>query len=460
MIGTSILEIYQYVVMKDDLRLSISYRSILELSIPISFAILVPQLNYLINSFFLSKLGAGYLGISGITGVYYLIFSVIGFGLNNGLQAVISRRAGQGKHKEIGVLFTQSIYVTLFIAVLGILITYTITPFIFKNTIDNSIYKEAISFLRIRIWGLPFLYLYQMRNALLVGTNQSRLLIWGTLAETISNVLLDYVLIFGHWGFLKMGFNGAAYASVMAEFIGMVVVFGIIHVKGMKEQFALFEYWKIDIKTITTLLIQSSPLVLQYAISITSWEFFFILVSHDGSMALDISQLMRIVFGLFGIFIWAFAATSNTMVSNVIGQGKNRLVKPLIMRISKLSMGTTLFIFIPAFFFSRELLSLSNTDPVFLEMATPVLKVVAIAILLMSISTVWLNAVTGTGNTVINLSIELITIVLYCLYVYFVMEVWDLSITWGWGSEFVYWISIFIMSFAYIKSGKWKGKVV
>jgi putative MATE family efflux protein len=446
--------------MKDDLRLSISYRSILEMSIPISFAILVPQLNYLINSFFLSKLGVGYLGISGITGVYYLIFSVIGFGLNNGLQAVISRRAGQGLYKEIGTLFTQSIYITLCIAGLGILATYTITPFIFKSNIDLSIYNESISFLSIRIWGLPFLYLYQMRNALLVGTNQSKLLIWGTLSETIANIVLDYGLIFGNFGLPKLGFNGAAYASVIAEFIGMIVVFGIIHVKGMNKRFALFESWKIDWRTTKTLLIQSSPLVLQYAISITSWEFFFILISHDGRMALDISQLMRIVFGFFGIFIWAFAATTNTMVSNVIGQGKNRLVKPLIIRITKLSMGTTLFIFIPAMFFSRELLSLSNTNIEFLDMATPVLKVVAIAILLMSASTIWLNAVTGTGNTVINLSIELITIVLYCIYVYYVMEVWNLSITWGWGSEFVYWISIFVMSFAYIKSGKWKGKVV
>ena len=446
--------------MKDDLRLSISYKSILEMSIPISFAILVPQLNYLINSFFLSKLGVGYLGISGITGVYYLIFSVIGFGLNNGLQAVISRRAGQGLYKEIGTLFTQSIYITLCIAGLGILATYTITPLIFRSNIDTTIYNESISFLSIRIWGLPFLYLYQMRNALLVGTNQSKLLIWGTLSETIANIVLDYGLIFGNLGLPKLGFNGAAYASVIAEFIGMIVVFGIIHVKGMNRRFALFESWKIDWRTTKTLLIQSSPLVLQYAISITSWEFFFILISHDGRMALDISQLMRIVFGFFGIFIWAFAATTNTMVSNVIGQGKNRLVKPLILRITKLSMGTTLFIFIPAMFFSRELLSLSSTNIEFLDMATPVLKVVAIAILLMSASTIWLNAVTGTGNTVINLSIELVTIVLYCIYVYYVMEVWNLSITWGWGSEFVYWISIFLMSFAYINSGKWKGKVV
>lgn len=446
--------------MNNELKLGISYKQILQMSLPISFAILVPQFNYLINSFFLAKLGDGYLGASGITGVYYLIFSVIGFGLNNGLQAVISRRAGQGKFKEIGSLFTQSIYITLLIAAFGILITYIAAPAIFKNNIESSLYRESMSFLSIRIWGLPFLYLYQMRNALLVGTNQSKLLIWGTLAETISNVVLDYGLIFGNLGMPNLGFNGAAYASVAAEFIGMLVVFAIIQGKGMNQQFELFKSWKVDLTIVKTILIQSSPLILQYAISIISWEFFFILISHDGRMALDISQLMRILFGFFGIFIWAFAATTNTMVSNVIGQGKNRLVLPLVYRISKLSIGISAFIFLPVMIFTRELLSLFSTDILFLEMAIPVLRIVAIGILLMSVATVWLNAVTGSGNTVINLSIEAFTIVLYCFYIYYVMEIKNLSITWGWASELVYWSSIFSLSFIYMKHGKWKGKIV
>ncbi len=52
--------------------------------------------------------------------------------------------------------------------------------------------------------------------ALLVGTNNSRFLLIGTLAETLTNILLDYLLIFGHWGLPQMGFNGAAVASIAA----------------------------------------------------------------------------------------------------------------------------------------------------------------------------------------------------------------------------------------------------
>ena len=209
------------------------------------------------------------MGASGVTGVYYLIFSVIGFGLNNGLQALISRRAGQDRLKEIGMLFMQSVYISFFIALLGIIITYTVAPHIFRSFTDEAIYTPTIEFLKIRIWGLPFLYPYQMRNGLLVGTNQSKLLVYGTLAETITNIVLDYGLIFGNLGMPKLGFNGAAYASIAAEFLGMAVVFMVIGIKGMSKRFSLFEDVSFDWKNTKTILVQSSPLILQYAISLS-----------------------------------------------------------------------------------------------------------------------------------------------------------------------------------------------
>ncbi len=442
------------------LKLDVSYRQILSISLPISFSLLVPQFNYLINSFFLARLGPGFLGAAGITGVYYLIFSVIGYGLNNGLQALISRRAGQNRLDEIGVLFVQSIYLTVAIAFAGILTTYLIAPLILKNAVEEDLYAQSLSFLNIRIWGLPFLYLYQMRNALLVGTNQSKLLIWGTLADTISNVVLDYGLIFGNLGMPKLGFNGAAYASVASEFIGMIAVFFIIQFKGLGKKFSLFSDMRLHLPTLKLLFTQSSPLVLQYAISITSWEFFFILISHHGRVSLDISQFMRVMMGFFGVFIWSFASTSTTMVSNIIGQDLKEKVVPLINRIAGLSFAITFCIFIPMQFFPAEILGLIQDKPEFIQQGVPVFHIVSAAILLMSFSAVWLNSVIGTGNTRVNLMIEVITIVLYSIYVYFILHKWNMPITWGWASEWLYWLSMFSMSFWYIRSGRWKKSIV
>jgi Na+-driven multidrug efflux pump len=78
----------------------------------------------------------------------------------------------------------------------------------------------------------------------------------------------------------------------------------------------------------------------------------------------------------------------------------------------------------------------------------------------MSAAAVWLHAVTGTGNSRMTFLIELTTLVFYCIYVYLVLEVYHLSIFWGWVSEVLYWSLMFLLSLMYMLSGKWKKKVI
>ncbi len=444
-----------------ELRLGTGYKQILFMAMPITLAMLVPQINFITNNIFLGMLGEQQLASAGITGVYYLIFAVIGNGLNNGLQALIARRAGQNLPKEIGSIFFNGVWVALVIAVLGIGATYLFAPMVMRAFIhDAVIADQVIDFLLIRIWGLPFLYLYVMRNALLVGTNQTRFLVWGTLAEALVNIVLDYTMIFGHFGFPAIGFNGAAYASIIAEASGLFVIYAVIHLKGIHKSFAFFEQTKIDFSIIKLILTISAPLIVQFAISIISWEYFYILVEHHGPRALAISNTMRNIFGLFGIFCWAFASTTNTMVSNIIGQGRTEEVMPLIKRVVSMSLGISLLIFVILNIFPEFFLSFYSQGEEFIAEAVPIVRIVSVALLMMSVGTIWLNAVTGTGNSRVNLLIELVTIIVYCVYVFLVLEYWNLSIAWGWGSEWVYWISMFTMAFFYMRSGKWKGKVI
>jgi Na+-driven multidrug efflux pump len=117
----------------------------------------------------------------------------------------------------------------MLVAGLGIFATYFIAPMVLRATLhDPDTCASAVSFLKVRIWGLPFLYIYQMRNALLVGTNQSRYLVPGTVAEAVTNIVLDYLLIFGFGAWRGLLFEGAAYASIVAEFTGMFVIFLVI----------------------------------------------------------------------------------------------------------------------------------------------------------------------------------------------------------------------------------------
>jgi multidrug resistance protein, MATE family len=447
--------------MADSLQVEISNRQIWKIALPIGLALMVPQLNLIINNIFLGHHSEHSLAIASITGVYYLVFAGIGYGLNNGMQTLISRRAGENRPEEIGKIFSHGVFIGLMISVVGILLTFFVTPVFFRMFLTPEQAEPSITFLQIRIWGLPFLYVYQLRNALLVGINQSKYLIAGTLAETLANIFFDYTLIFGKLGMPQMGFNGAAVASIIAEFTGMFVIFLVLKQKGITKRFSLFTSFHVKKEYINSIAKMSGPLAFQHGSSVLAWFLFYMLVARNASQTgLAISTTMRTVFGFFGTCFWALAATTNSMVSNVIGQGKKEQVLLLIGKITRLSITIAVFICILLNAFPDVYLALFRNDAEFISEGIPVLRAIAFALLLVSIATVWLNAVTGTGNSQVTFLIEIGALVFYCIYVFVVLEVRHMSILWGWMSEVLYWLVLFSFSYLYIKSGKWKSKII
>jgi Na+-driven multidrug efflux pump len=255
-----------------------------------------------------------------------------------------------------------------------------------------------------------------------------------------------------------MGLNGAAYASIIAEVLGLFVIYLVIHYQKIGARFELFKHFDFKWDYIQLILVQSAPIMMQYMISIISWEFFYILIEHRGEQSLAVSNAMRNIFGFFGSFTWAFAATSNTMVSNIIGQDMENEVIPLIHKIVKWSLGFAILVCILLNVFAVPFLSIYGQGKDFIQEGVPVLRVVSIALLFMSIATIWLNALTGIGLSKLNLGIEFVAIIIYLAYAYLTIEYFQFPITIGWMCEIIYWITLLIPSYWYINSKKWVGK--
>ena len=440
----------------NDLKVQVNNKQILSIALPITLSILIPQLNLLINSIFLGKVSEQALGNAGITGVFYLIFAVAGHGLNNAMQTVFSKNAGSGNPENFKTILSQGIRISLQFAAVGILFTWLIAPFIMQAVADAASYPQEMQFLKIRIFGLPFLYLFQMGNAFLVASLNSRYLIIAFICEAAVNIIFDYFLIFGHAGFTAMGFDGAAVASVIAEFSGMIVVFAVLIVTGLRSKYGLFKTFKFNKEINRQILQVSLPLVAQYVISVTTWLVFFLLLEGRGANAKAISNVMRNVFGIGGVFVWAFASTCNTMVSNLMGQKREGDIIPAIKLITFWSIG---FCAVPVLIlniYPQVFFSLFGQNEAFIKEGISVIRMVSLGMIFMSIANIWLNGVTGTGKTKTNLKIELVAISLYLTYTLYFMKVNYISLAMAWSNEFVYWTAIFTMSFIYLKSGKWK----
>jgi multidrug resistance protein, MATE family len=438
-----------------------SNKNIIRLALPIALALAIPQLSFLANTAFLGRYGERELGINGIAGVYYLILSMIGYGLSSGIQVQMARREGENDKQGLAQTFMNGLLLSLALSLVLIILSFLLVPAIFNNSLhDQANSALSVQFLHVRIWGLPFFILTQIINSFFISVNRSRFLIYGSLAGTVVNIAFDYLLIFGHAGFPQLGLMGAAIASILGELANLLVIFGGFIVNKIYRTYPIHHFIRPDFALAKRSLKVSSPLIVQFLFSIGGWQIFFIFIEHLGTKEMAASQMLRSIFGIVGIGTWAMASTCNTMVSNIIGQGKPGEVMPIIKKIGKFSVLYAFIIGLILFIFPYQFLSLYRDDPALIQLAIPSLRIIVIGALIMAMSTVMFNGVVGTGNTLVNLSIEITCVGVYLIYCYFIIEKMRLGLTWAWGSEFVYWSSLFIISFLYLKSGKWKGKMI
>jgi len=445
----------------DKLSVSTTNKEIIKLALPISVALFIPQANFFTNNIFMGMLGQRELGVNGITGVFYLILSMIGYGFASGVQIQMARRAGEEDRNGLAETFMNGIMLSVVFSLALMLLTLWFVPLLFGFSLnDGENFSLSVNFMYIRVWGLPFLVMAQLFSSFYIATGKSRLLIYGSLVATLLNILFDYLLIFGKLGFPALGFKGAAYASVIAEVGYGVTMIGMFFYHNLHHDYPIFRYKSFDFELSQKSLKVAYPLIIQFMFSIGGWLIFFFFIEHLGQQSLAASQMLRSIFGLVGVGTWALATTCNTMVSNIIGQGKPRQVIGVILKIGKLSFVYALILCVLLLLFSGEFLSLYSKDASLISFTIPSLRVIVVATLIMSLSTVAFNGVVGTGNTLVNLTMEISCVGAYLVYCYFVINKWHSELYLCWGSEFVYWTLLLIASAFYLRSGRWRGKEI
>jgi len=286
------------------------------------------------------------------------------------------------------------------------------------------------------------------------------MLLWAAIMMALVNILLAWILIFGNWGFPRMGIAGAGLAAAIAEAVSAIFMFLITIRKYNMAKYGIFHFEKLDMGVIKKTLEISIFIMLQYFVSLGGWFTFFMIIEKMGQHDLAISNIIRSAYMALMLPIWAFSAAANTLVSNAIGAGKSEFVMPILRKVSILSFLTFSGIVVFSVIFPRAILSIYTNDQALINSTLPSLYVISGALLLSSFSQIIFSGVSGTANTHIAMGIEFFTIFIYLVYVYAIALVLKRSIELVWTSEGVYFLIMGILSVLYLRYGKWRNKVI
>lgn len=198
-------------------------RQILKITFPVLLSLMMEQLIGLTDTIYLGHVGEVELGASAIAGIFYLTIFMVGFGFSIGAQVLIARRNGEGNLAGIGPIFMQGMWFLLGMAVLFFGVSRALAPWLLGHLIESrAICAAAESYLGYRTFGFFFSFAAAMFRAFYVGTTNTRILTANSVVMVLTNVVLNYLLIFGGWGIPPLGIAGAAIASVISEAVSLV----------------------------------------------------------------------------------------------------------------------------------------------------------------------------------------------------------------------------------------------
>jgi putative MATE family efflux protein len=438
-----------------------TYRNIWDISYPIIISLIAQNLINVIDTAFLGRVGEVELGASAIAGLFYISLFMLGFGFGTGAQILMARRNGESNYRDIGKIFNNSIYFLLALGLALFFIIKIFSPVFLKSFISSpAIYAATHEFLRFRIYGIFFAFMNVIFRAFYISITKTRMLTFAAVLMAVVNIILDYLLIFGNWGFPKMGIAGAGLASSIAE--GSAALFFLFLTLRTVDirKYGLFKRGKPDLAVVKKTLEISIYVMMQNFASLGGWFVFFMIVEHMGERTLAISNIIRSIYMVLMIPIWGFSSAVNTLVSNSLGAKHPDKVIPIIIKASKMSFLSILAVIAASLFIPRLIISIYTSDPGLISATVPTLYVILGAMMLFSVTMMMFSGVSGTANTHIAMAIELFTIAIYLLAAYLLAVVFHQRIEVVWLCEYIYFIILGSLSMLYLRTGKWRLKVV
>ena len=424
---------------------------------PILISLLMEQMIGMTDTAFLGRVGEVELGASAIAGVFYMVIFMVAFGFSIGAQILIARRNGEQQYKEIGNLFYQGIYFQIGLAAVMFILSYCFSPLILKRIVaSDHIYEAATSYLNWRVFGAFFSFSGVMFRAFFLGTTQTKTLTLNSVVMVLSNVVFNYILIFGKFGFPALGIAGAAIGSSLAELVSLV--FFILYTRSRIDckKYGLDRIPKFCMEVLKRMLNVSFWTMIQNFFSLSTWFLFFL--EHLGERSLAVTNIIRNVSGILFMVLMAFASTCGSLVSNLIGAGEKDCVAGTIRQHIRLGYMFVLPLALLFSLFPKLILGIYTDMPDLQDAAVHSLWVMCSTYLFLVPANVYFQAVSGTGNTRTALVMELITLVIYVAYISYIILYLRLDVALCWTSEMVYSTFILILCWNYIKRGRWQEK--
>ena len=392
------------------------YKKVMMLVLPIMLQNGITNLVSMVDNIMVGAIGTEQMSAVAIVNQLMFVFNLAIFGMVSGVGIFTAQYFGKGDEK--GIKETVRLKLITSIAILGISLAIFL---VFGSNLINSYlhegtepmdltlaFNEAKNYLSIMLMGLLPFVITQVYGSTAREVERPIIPMVSSIIAVVVNLVFNYMLIFGKFGFPKLGVSGAAIATVISRFVECIITVAVCHAKRKNLTFAkgLYRGFKIDPSLVKLVLPKAIPLLANE----TCWSLGIALLNNSYAVrGLDVvaaANITSTIGNVFLVSIIAFGTAISIIVGGLLGAGKREEALETNVKLTFLSfvisIGLMILLLITAPFFPL----IYNTTDAVKQLATSFMVCYAIYLPFNSLMNSFYFAIRSGGNTIITFLLD------------------------------------------------------
>jgi putative MATE family efflux protein len=390
------------------------YSDVVRIAWPSLIELTLTQLTSMVDLMMVGGLGPWAITAVGLSVQPRFLSMTMFIAMNVGATALVARYRGAGKPERANEVLRQALLLSLILSVLCGAAGYIYADRLiaFMGAADAETLAGGTVYLRIQMLTLPIFAVTSTITAALRGVGHTRVAMAYNITANVVNVIFNYLLINGHYGFPRLEVAGASLATSIGQVAAFIMAFTVIlrgrhylHLRfrdGFRLQWQhLYNIFNIGIPSMIEQLAMRAGAII-YVRTVASL----------GTLAYATHQIGMNIQALSFMTGQAFAVSATSLVGQSLGKKRSDMAQSYSNHTRRLGLIISVILGIVFFFFGRQIVSLYTDEPEIIAQGARILKMVALVQPAQSSQFILAGALRGAGDTRATAVVTLLTVLL------------------------------------------------
>ncbi len=439
------------------------YREVLVVAIPLILSTATWSIQHFVDRMFLSWYSPEAIAAAMPAGMLNFSMTSIFMGTAGYLSTFVAQYYGAGRYHSIGPVLWQGVYISLFGGILMLGAIPLAEPVFRLVGHSLLVQQNEVAYFEILCLGGGAYAASYALSGFFSGRGKTWPVLWVNVVTTVVNLVLDYALIFGHWGFPELGIRGAGIATVVAGIFSLLMFFVLLCGGSNNDTFHTIKGWRLERDLFVRLLRYGFPSGVQFFLEMAGFTAFVLLVGRLGVASLASTNIAFNINTLAFMPMIGCGIAVSVLVGQYLGGDKPDRAQRVVYSGFHLTLVYMLsiaaaYVLVPDVFVAPFAM---RADPgEFSEIygkSIILLRFVAVYSIFDTMNIIFCSAIKGAGDTrYVMLITVLLSAFLFIVPVYLAVVVFKLGLMVAWVFATAYITVLGVVFYLRFLSGKWK----